>query len=141
MTNQEITIRDFQEEDYLALMDLWTKLGLSRPERGDDLKVIEETLRLGGKLLVAESENNIIGSAWITNNGRRLYLHHMGVLGDLQGQGIGQMLMDFVNDFAAEKQLQIKLEVHQKNQNAQKLYRSNGFTLLEGYDVLIRRNF
>ncbi|HKK09353.1 MAG TPA: GNAT family N-acetyltransferase, partial [Bacteroidales bacterium] len=77
----------------------------------------------------------------ITNNGRRLYLHHMGVLGDLQGQGIGQMLMDFVNDFAAEKQLQIKLEVHQKNQNAQKLYRSNGFTLLEGYDVLIRRNF
>jgi len=141
MTNQEITIRDFQEEDYLALMDLWTKLGLSRPERGDDLKVIDETLRLRGKLLVAESENNIIGSAWITNNGRRLYLHHMGVLGDLQGQGIGQMLMDFVNDFAAEKQLQIKLEVHQKNQNAQKLYRSNGFTLLEGYDVLIRRNF
>lgn len=141
MTNQEITIRDFQGGDYPGLMDLWAKLGLSRPERGDDLKVIEETLRLGGKLLVAESENKIIGSAWITNNGRRLYLHHMGVARDLQRQGIGQMLMDFVNDFAAEKKLQIKLEVHQENQNAQKLYRSNGFTLLEGYDVLIRRNF
>lgn len=141
MTNSELIIRDFHKDDYPELMKFWESLNLSRPERGDDLQIINKTIALGGKLLIAEHKDRIIGSAWITNNGRRLYLHHMGVLPKYQGQGAGSAIMHYVNAFASEMKMQIKLEVHQENIAAQKLYRKFGYKALEGYDVLIRREF
>lgn len=136
---EEVVIRDFVDSDYDQLMALWYKLQLSRPERGDNLEVIHKTLDMGGALLVVPYKDQLIGSAWITNNGRRLYLHHMGVDINFQHQGIGKKLMKSVNAFASQKKMQIKLEVHQQNQYARKLYEKCGFKLLEGYEVLIKR--
>lgn len=134
------SIRDFQPEDYNKLITLWQELGLGRPERGDDLEVIRETLRRGGKLLIMEEKGQLVGTAWITNNGRRLYLHHMGIREELQGKGHGKMLMKPVLDFAREQGMQIKLEVHEQNPAARKLYEEFGFKELDGYRVLINRN-
>ncbi len=141
MTNSALIIRDFYEDDYPELIKFWASLNLSRPEREDDLQIIEKTIHLGGKLLIAELDRKIIGSAWITNNGRRLYLHHMGVSSEFQTQGVGTAIMHYVNAFASEMKMQIKLEVHKENVAAQKLYRKFGFKALDGYDVLIRREF
>jgi len=139
MTKQ-VFIRDYQEADYPDLMKLWESLDLGRPERGDDRSVIAKTLQHDGKLLVALVENRLIGSAWITNNGRRLYIHHMGVAKGLQRQGIGKRLMEKILEFADTWNMQIKLEVHQTNPHATALYRKYGFEPLSGYMVLINRN-
>lgn len=136
---EKISIREFSDSDYNQLMELWIHLGLSRPERGDDLQIIRRTLDRGGKLLLAEHESKVIATAWITNNGRRLYLHHMGVAEQYQRQGVGKMLMKEVNAFASQQKMQIKLEVHQSNLGARRLYKEFGFKLLDGYDVFIRR--
>ncbi|MCF8232124.1 MAG: GNAT family N-acetyltransferase [Bacteroidales bacterium] len=104
------------------------------------MKVIEETIRLGGRLLMMEEQNELIGTAWITNNGRRLYLHHMGIKPNKQGRGWGQYLMEEILAFARSTHKQIKLEVHQQNGPARKLYEKYGFAELEGYQVLINRN-
>lgn len=133
-------IRDFKSEDYEALVKLWKELELGRPERGDDLQVIKETLRLGGKMLIMEEAKELIGIAWITNNGRRLYLHHMGIKKDKQGKGYGRKLMEEVLNFARFRKMQIKLEVHDDNSVARKLYEKYGFGDLEGYRILINRN-
>lgn len=133
-------IRDFKSDDYEALVKLWKELGLGRPERGDDLQVITETLRLGGKLLLMEEKKELIGTAWITNNGRRLYLHHMGVKKDQQRKGYGRQLMEEILKFASSRKMQIKLEVHDQNIAAKKLYKKFGFGDLKGYRVLINRN-
>ncbi len=138
MTKQ-VFIRDYQEADYPELMKLWETLELGRPERGDDRKVIAQTLKYGGKLLVALVDNRLIGAAWITNNGRRLYLHHMGVAKEFQRQGIGKKLMEKTLEFAEAMNMQIKLEVHHTNPNAISLYRKYGFEPLSGYQVLINR--
>ena len=133
-------IRDFKRDDYEALGELWVELGLGRPERGDDLTIIEETIRLGGRLFVMEEKNELIGTAWVTNNGRRLYLHHMGIKPNKQNLGWGQYLLKEILAFAHSMNKQIKLEVHQQNSPARKLYEKYGFAELEGYRVLINRN-
>ncbi len=139
MSSQTI-IRDYREADYQDLVELWKSLNLGRPERGDNRQVIEQTLKHDGKLLVAIHKNQLIGSVWITNNGRRLYLHHMGVAEEFQGMGIGKKLLEKSLQFAETMKMQIKLEVHQTNENAAALYRKYGFEPLDGYQVLINRN-
>lgn len=132
-------VRDFKSTDYNKLTELWQELGLGRPERGDNLTVIKETLKRGGKLLLLELDDQLIGTAWITNNGRRLYLHHMGISKAYQGRGYGKRLMDEIMNFASSVKMQLKLEVHIENDNARRLYEQYRFEELEGYRVLINR--
>ena len=139
MSSQTI-IRDYREADYQDLVELWKSLNLGRPERGDNRQVISQTLKHDGKLLVAIHKNQLIGSVWITNNGRRLYLHHMGVAEEFQKMGIGKKLLEKSLQFAETMKMQIKLEVHQTNENAAALYRKYGFEALDGYQVFINRN-
>jgi len=132
-------VRDFKNSDYNQLIELWQELDLGRPERGDNLTVITETLSRGGKLLLLEHSNQLIGTAWITNNGRRLYLHHMGISRAWRGRGFGKILMEEIMNFAHAMKMQIKLEVHVENQSARRLYEKYQFEDLEGYRVLINR--
>jgi hypothetical protein len=83
---KNMMIRDFQEKDYQQLMYLWEETSLSTPKRGDDLEVILRTLKLGGKLILLEDSQQklIIGSSWLTQDGRRIYLHHFGILPDIK---------------------------------------------------------
>jgi hypothetical protein len=41
---ENINIRDYRSEDYLAITDLWLKTGLGGPHRGDNQKVIEKSI-------------------------------------------------------------------------------------------------
>jgi len=137
----KVKIRDFKITDYKNLKCLWNELDLDRPERNDDLSVIRNTLKYNGKLLVMLTEfDELIGSCWITNNGRRLYLHHMGIKKQYHGKGYSKQLMEYALNFAKKQNLQIKLEVHRSNNIAKSLYKSYGFNKLNGYEVLIKRD-
>jgi ribosomal protein S18 acetylase RimI-like enzyme len=135
----EPSLRDFREEDYLKLMTLWELTSLSNRARGDTLETIRETLQHSGRLLVMEHNNIIIGSSWITNDGRRLYLHHFGIHPDYRGRGYAHALTRASLAIAKELNMQIKLEVHRTNQAAIALYRKHHFGYLGDYDVYIIR--
>ncbi len=137
-----LIVRDYREEDYSGLISLWEKTGLADPGRGDGREAISNTLSLGGKIIVVTlARGDIIASSWITCDGRRLHLHHVGVLPEFQRRGIGRMISLMSVDYAREKNLQIKLEVHRSNTSAVELYRSLGFKYLGDYDVYIMREF
>jgi len=135
-------IRDFRPDDFPAVLNIWEATNMSGAERDDDLMVIERSLLSGGRLLVMEARdtNEIIGTAWITNNGRRLYIHHFGIKPEYQNMGLGYQLGLRCLDFAREKKMQIKLEVHHSNAAAINLYKNLGFKYLDGYEVLINRD-
>jgi len=142
MTNylEKIQIRDFVPGDYGQLMEVWESTGLGDACRGDNLDRILHSLDIGGKMLVAcTPEGRVIGTSWMTYDGRRLHLHHMGVLPAYQRKGIGQLLSEESLCFAEKKNTQIKLEVHRTNKNAIALYRKLGFDYLGDYDVYIVR--
>ncbi len=135
-----LIFRDYEAADYAAVVDLWEKTGLGGTLRGDDREAIERTIRLGGKLIVAVlPDQRLIGSSWMTCDGRRIHLHHIAVQPQWQRRGIGRRLTELSIHFAKETGMQVKIEVHRSNQGAVKLYKELGFRYLGDYDVYIMR--
>ncbi|MCU0455652.1 MAG: GNAT family N-acetyltransferase [Bacteroidales bacterium] len=136
------SIRDYREEDFPGIMELWIKTGLSRPERDDNETIISESIRIGGCLLVLEENatGRICGTSWMTYDGRRIHMHHFGISPESQGKGLAGMLLEKSLEFVRKKGYQVKIEVHRNNHRAVSLYKKAGFEYLGDYDVYIIRN-
>lgn len=139
---QPFFVRDYWAADYPHVAEIWERTGISTPGRGDSAEVIENTLRRKGRLLVLvdKARDTVIGTSWLTNDGRRLYLHHFAIAPEFQGRGLSKPLLRASLQVAREAGLQIKLEVHQDNERALSLYKNAGFQRLGDYDVYIIRD-
>jgi ribosomal protein S18 acetylase RimI-like enzyme len=136
-------IREYRKGDFNGIMSLWMATGLSRPERGDDEATVERSIEIGGQMLVMCTEGNtqeIIGTSWMTFDGRRLHLHHFGIDPAFQRKGLAKELLKESLRFVKEKGYQVKLEVHRSNTVAVELYLKAGFEYLGDYDVYIIRD-
>lgn len=130
---------DLDETVFAAAHEIWLLTGITKPERGDTMASVEDTLAWGGTFLTAWLEDRCVGTCWCSTDNRRIYLHHMATHPDYQNRGIGHRLMESALDFAVRKGLQVKLEVHRDNPGARHLYEKYGFTVLDGYESLILR--
>lgn len=110
MAENNYHVRDFCTKDLPDLEFLWKETGMGETERGDNLEVIERTIEGGGKLLVLIVDEKLVGCSWMTQDGRRMYLHHFSILPDFQGLGLSHMLMNTSLEWMREVGLQIKLE-------------------------------
>jgi ribosomal protein S18 acetylase RimI-like enzyme len=133
-------IRDYVAADAPVVLDLWRATGLGSALRGDSPGVIARTLAAGGRLLVVEVDGALVGTAWLTVDGRRTLLHHFAIRPAHQRQGLGRQLLDATLAVAHAIGLQVKLEVHRDNAAARALYARAGFTRLDGYDVYLLRD-
>ena len=135
-------IRDYRPEDFASLIKLWQETDLAQPERGDNAEIIKRCNDHGGKLLIMEETGTgkIIGSSWMTWDGRRIYLHHFGILPPYQGMGLGTELAEKSMEWLREKGQQVKLEVHKENHAAKHLYEKLGFFAFSDYDIYMIRN-
>ena len=142
MSNEKFVTREYRRGDFAGIRHLWDLTDMGNPKRGDDEATIEDTIRIGGSLLILEecSTRNIAGTSWMTYDARRIHLHHFGILPEFQGQGFAKMLMDESLKFVRKKGCQVKLEVHRSNLKAVNLYKKAGFTRLGDYDVYIIRD-
>jgi len=135
-------IRDYRQEDFLQVENLWKETGVYRPERGDTREIILRCNSQGGKFLILEDEinNRIIGTSWLTWDGRRVLMQYFSVLPSLHGSGYGRELAMASMAFAREKEAPLKLEVHHSNNPAIQLYKNLGFKILDGYEVYKLQN-
>jgi ribosomal-protein-alanine N-acetyltransferase len=142
ITSKDLVIRDYRDSDYPEIAKLWQATDMDNPVRGDTRETIERTLKLGGKLLVLESvtTKQVIGTSWMTYDGRRIMLHHLGILPEYQGNGFSKILLKESLRFCKEVGVQVKLEVHSQNIHAVSLYNKFGFKHLTGYNVYIIRD-
>ena len=136
-------IRDYRPEDFVSLLELWQETNLAQPERGDNAEVIKQCNDQGGRLLLMEEteKETIIGSSWMTWDGRRIYLHHFGILPSYQGLGLGTELAEKSLEWIRQKGQQVKLEVHKENHAAKHLYEKFGFFAFRDYDIYMIREF
>jgi len=88
----------------------------------------------------SKSSGRIIGTSWMTYDGRRIYLHHFGIHPEYQEKGYAKVLLKNSLKFVGENGSQIKLEVHASNFKAIGLYQQFGFKHLVGYNVYIIRD-
>jgi ribosomal protein S18 acetylase RimI-like enzyme len=138
----DFILREFKDEDYPSVLKLWELLGLGGVHRGDDLQIIRRTIDMGGQLLllVEPGSSEIVGSSWLTIDGRRTYLHHFGIHTEYQGKGLADILLEASLKLAKSYGMQIKLEVHKDNVRALNLYVKTGFIYLGDYHVYIIRD-
>ena len=138
---EKISIRDFELQHFDGLSEVWSLTNLGNPQRGDNLDIIMQSISMGGKMLVAvNADDKVIGTSWMTFDGRRIHLHHFGIHPNYQRKGIGKLLVKESLRFVKQKGYQVKLEVHQTNIAAINLYKQFGFTFLGDYDVYIIRD-
>jgi len=135
-------IREYIDSDYAEMIRMWESLDLGGIQRGDDQMIIRRTIQMGGQLLlmIEKTSDSIVGTSWLTVDGRRTYLHHFGIQADYQGLGLAKILLDASLKLAKTFGMQIKLEVHKENSKALGLYKSVGFTYLGDYQVYIIRD-
>jgi len=140
--HNDLIIREYCEEDYDKIVHFWFLTDMGNPERGDSRETINRTLEIGGRLLVleAKSTRQICGTSWMTYDGRRVLLHHFGILPECQGKGLSKILLKESLQFVKNKRSQVKLEVHSTNFKAINLYKKFGFTHLGEYNVYIIRD-
>lgn len=135
----EINIREYTEKDFEEVNLLWETVNMGGLARGDSKEIIQKTIDNNAKLFILEIDNKIIGTSWITSDYRRLYLHHFAISPEYQGKGYSKPLLEKTLKYAKEQGMQIKLEVHNTNKKAIKLYEKFGFKYLGDYDVYIIR--
>jgi ribosomal protein S18 acetylase RimI-like enzyme len=138
-----IVIRDYKKGDFPGIMELWTATGMGTPEREDDEATVERSIAIGGQMLVMcedDTDGNIIGTSWLTFDGRRLLLHHFGIIPRCQRKGLSKILLRQTLRSVKNKGFQVKLEVHRSNIVATELYKKAGFEYLGDYDVYIIRD-
>ncbi len=138
----DLIIREYREGDFDQIINFWDLTDMGNPERGDNKKTIEATIDRGGTLLVLEekSTGRICGTSWMTFDGRRILLHHFGILPECQGKGLSKALLKESLHFVKMKGNQVKLEVHSTNYKAINLYQKFGFMHLGDYKVFIIRD-
>jgi len=142
MNANTIITRDYVSEDYPQLIKLWKETGIGNPERGDNEKVIRNCLKIGGKLLVmVDTETGILmGSSWMTFDGRRMLLHHFAIKPEYQGKRLGTRLGRECIEFLKKAGYQVKLEVHKESLIAKRLYKKLGFFAFTNYDIFMIRD-
>jgi ribosomal protein S18 acetylase RimI-like enzyme len=135
-------IREYRDGDFDGITRFWEVTGMGTPERGDNKEIIENTIKIGGTLLVLEEKSTgmISGTSWMTFDGRRILLHHFGILPEFQGKGLSKILLKESLQFVKSKGFQVKLEVHSTNFKAINLYKKFGFRHLGEYNVFIIRD-
>jgi ribosomal protein S18 acetylase RimI-like enzyme len=135
-------VREYRKGDYPSVISLWVETGMGNPARGDNEKTIADSIEIGGQLLILEEREtgSICGTSWLTFDGRRIHLHHFGILPGYQGNGLANLLLEESLKFVKAKNYQVKLEVHSTNARAINLYKKYGFEYLGDYDVYIIRD-
>jgi ribosomal protein S18 acetylase RimI-like enzyme len=91
-----LTLRVFQfPEDYLRVIDLWNHAGpgihVRRSDKPEELK--KKIQRDPDLFLVAERDNQVIGTVLGGYDGRRGMVYHLAVLESYRKRGIGALLM------------------------------------------------
>lgn len=134
--------RDYNQNDFEPLQELWIELGMGSPERGDTPEIIQQTIDMGGRLILlfTDEESELVGSSWITFDGRRLLLHHFGIAKSHQHRGYGTLLAQESLKFIKKKGYQVKLEVHENNLPAIRLYEKLGFFAFKDYHIYMIRD-
>ncbi len=134
--------RDYNPADYADLIAFWEELDLTGPERDDTPGIILQTLEMGGKLILMTNpdDDTIVGSSWMTFDGRRIFMHHYGIKKDHQNRGLGTLLAKESLKFIKDKGYQVKLEVHKGNIAAKTMYENEGFFAFTDYDIYMIRD-
>ena len=98
----------------------------------DRLYVREEKRKIIGSICVSDfMDEEYISVKWLSTNNNNIYIHRLAVDPTSQGQGFGQDMMNFAENFAKRKNYQsIRLDTFSMNVRNQRFYKQRGYRRL-----------
>jgi len=131
----QIRLREFKNpEDYPAVIELWGNAGPGiHLRRSDEAGEIDKKLQRDPDLfLLADLEGKIIGSVLGGFDGRRGMVYHLAVESAYRKHGLGQMLMDELEQRMRQKGcLRTYLLVTRDNSDAIQFYEARGWSTMD----------
>jgi ribosomal protein S18 acetylase RimI-like enzyme len=131
----DIVIREFTLEDYDDVLALWLGAGPGVDRRpSDELDQVALKLERDPDLfIVATLEGRIVGAVMGGFDGRRAYVYHLAVAHVLRRRGVGDALMDELEErFRSKGALKAKCQVYTHNEASLAFFRKRGWELEEG---------
>ena len=130
----DVTIRQYQDEDYDAVRALWVVCGLEVDDPADSREGMARFRARNPEFcLVAEKEGLICGTVMGGFDGRRVWIHHLAVAPECQSRGLGRRLMAELAQRALAAGIPgLNLLVAEGNQEVVAFYRHLGYEELEG---------
>lgn len=136
-TKSDVKIREFIfPDDYETVYSLWANAGSGiQLRRSDEIEEIKKKLERDPDLfLVAEVQNTIIGAVLGGYDGRRGMMYHLAVTQKYRKQGIGELLMNKLEENLRKKGcIRYYLLVTKDNKTAIDFYQSRGWEPLNLY--------
>ncbi len=131
----QLTIRNFRyPDDYAAVFTLWDQAGpgihLRRSDEPD--KIRKKLERDPDLFLLAEIDDNLVGTVLGGYDGRRGMMYHLAVDPTCRRQGIGQALMEELERRLVEKGcIRYYLLVTMDNEYAIRFYEARGWKRMD----------
>lgn len=110
-------------------------------EKGSARKSLEEGFSKGEIYVAINNDNDCKGFVWVVLNGifhSFPYLHIIAVKSENRGQGIGKILLKFVEDVYCKNNSKLFLVVADFNPDAKRLYESMGYSVIGDIPNLYR---
>ncbi len=111
----------------MAENPLWERYGVTLDSAYQRLSAGQQQ---GATILIAETADAVVGFIWYVEKGaffRSGYVMLIGVDPALQGQGVGENLMDAVESILFETSEDVFLLVSDFNEGAQRFYHHRGY--------------
>ena len=128
MNTRETSIRQFVTSDQNDLVELWSVCGLLRPWNDplEDIRLCVTTP--SSELVVAEFEDQLIGSAMLGHDGHRGWVYYLAVHPNWQRNGIGRSLMSYAEQWMGQRRLpKIQAMIRADNLPVRGFYRRLGY--------------
>jgi ribosomal protein S18 acetylase RimI-like enzyme len=125
-----MVIRPFEIEDQAAVIELWRRCELLRPQI-DPVKDIARKLKVQREMfLVGVVDERIVASVMASYDGHRCWVNYLAVNPDQQRRGFGRAIMAEVERIVRDRGCpKINLQVRTSNTGVIAFYKSIGFAV------------
>ncbi len=125
-----VQVRTFEEGDRAAVIDLWQRVGLTRPWNDPDRDIDRKRADSPWGLLVGHADGRLVAAVMVGYDGHRGSVNYLAVEPAWRGRGVGSALMDLAEALLLERGCpKVNLQVRGDNAEVIAFYEQRGYVL------------
>ena len=122
------SIREISDADVEPIKRLWHQAGVTRPWNDPDKDFSFARRGPHSTILVAVLNERVVATAMVGEDGHRGWAYYVAVEPELQGQGLGRLIMQGAEDWLARRGVwKLQVMIRQENTQVKTFYEELGY--------------